>query len=232
MKKSSYEIGCVLITLLALSLGAANKIRLGPPPDAKPHLERVRDATGRVTGEVPGMIVTQGHLPRQAFELLRPNVLEARTYVELASNRSFSVLLVHCGDIKDMGAHSPPACYPGSGLKVVDTRPMPLELNGRVLNGVEYELQPSGHDDRGPLCIWNCMFLPGGTTTYDPVDLRHHARANNLRYYGSGQVQVLVRATENATDRIASYRQAISIYQTAIDQMLSDPRKPSVAATR
>ena len=170
------------------------------------------------------MIVRQGHLPRQAFELLRPNVLEARDYTDLSSSQQFSVLLVHCGDINDMGAHYPPACYPGSGLKVVQTDPMPLTLGDATLHGVEYELSPSRAGDREPIRIWNCMFLPDGSSTYEPSTLRRYARLGNVRYYGSGQIQVLVRASIGPDQRLALYRRALAIYEPAILQMLSDPR--------
>lgn len=231
MKTRRYKFVCVMATLAALSIGAANKIRLGPPPDATPHLARVREAATKATGEVAGMIVKPGHLPRQAFELLRPNVLEARSYTNLANNDTFSVLLVHCGDIADMGAHYPPACYPGSGFTVVSTTPMPLELNGRTLNGVEYELQPSRSDDREGFRIWNCMFLPNGTSTYLPKQLRRAARLDNMRHYGSGQIQVLVRTSLELEQRTAIYHDALRIYEPAIVAMMSDPRGAGAATT-
>lgn len=224
MRTRRYDVLCLVATLAALSVGAANKIRLGPPPDAEPHLARVREAAGQVTGTVPGMIVKPAQVPRQAFDLLRPNVLESRAYTNLATNDAFSVLLVHCGDIADMGGHYPPACYPGSGLKVISTTPMPLDLDGQTLNGVEYELQPSRQDGRESTRIWNCMFLPNGSSTHDPGELRRFALLGNVRYYGAGQIQVLVRASLDPERREAIYDQALRIYAPAIDAMLSDPR--------
>ncbi len=227
MTSRRYDLSCVLITLALLGGAMANKLRLGSPPDAEPHLARVREAAQQVTGEVPNMIVRQGHVPRQAFELLRPNVLDARDYTDLASSVNFSVLLVHCGDIADMGAHYPPACYPGSGLKVTVNGLMPLELSGGVLHGIEYHLEPARDSDREPFCLWNCMFLPDGSSTYLPAELRRYARIGNVRYYGSGQIQVLVRASLDRAQRVAVYEQALSIYRRAIEAMLSDPRRES-----
>lgn len=232
MRKATYEALCLAGTVVALSLGMANRIRIGPPPDASAHLERVRDVARSVTGEVRGMIVRQGQVPRQAFEMLRPNVLEARTYTDLSTNLHYSVLLVHCGDITDMGAHYPPSCYPGAGMKLAEARPMPLELAGVLLNGFEYEFRPMREGDREPIRIWNCMFLPRGTTTHEPTDLRRSARVDDLRYYGAGQIQVLVRATASEADRLACYRQALSQYAPVIAQMLSDPHAPTFADNR
>ncbi len=232
MNKGPRDILCVAVALLALSVGAANKIRIGPPPDVKPHLDQVRLAAAQVGGEVAGMIVKHGQVPRQAFDMLRPNVLETRMYTDLASGLSYSVLLVHCGDISDMGAHYPPACYPGSGLKVTATTPMPLDLRGRSLNGVEYELKPSRIDERAPIRIWNCMFLPGGASTYEPQTLRRYVRRTGLRYYGAGQIQVLVPASLDESQRVTIYEQVLNLYAPAIDVMLSDPQaSPSSRAT-
>lgn len=220
-----YETLCVLATLVALGIGAANKLRLGSPPDAAPFLQQVRTEAAKALGNIPGFVVQRGQLPRQAFELLRPNVLESRAYTEIASGAAFTVLLVHCGDVNDMGAHYPPACYPGSGFKVTQTNPMPLELAGLSLNGVEYHLNPSRFDERSPICIWNCMFLPGGESTYSPNDLRARTRTGNLRYYGSGQIQVLVSSSLSEKQRQEIYQAAIAIYEPAIRAMLSDPRQ-------
>lgn len=221
---SRRDIFCLLATLIVLTGAAVNRYRLGPPPDAQPYMDRVRAIATRVVGETQSMIVRPGTLPRQAFESLRPNVLESREYTDVARGWRFSVLLVHCGDINDMGAHYPPACYPGQGLKVVDTQAMPMDLAGRSLAGVEYTLQPSRIDERQPLCIWNCMFLPGGTTTHEPPVLRMRGRTGNLRYYGAGQIQVLVPANTPQSVRLAIYQEALSIYQPVIEAMLSDPQ--------
>jgi hypothetical protein len=184
----------------------------------------VRHAALKASGEVPGMIVQPGKLPRQAFEMLRPNVLEARQYTSLSTGTTYSVLLVHCGDVNDMGAHYPPQCYPGSGMRVTTSSPMPLAFPDGELKGVEYRLEPSRLDERSPIYLWNCMFLPGGTTTHEPSDLRLRGRTANLRYYGAGQIQVLVSATLSPEQRLAIYREALSIYESPIRVMLTDPR--------
>jgi hypothetical protein len=224
-----YELTCVLAALVVLAAGAANKIRLGAAPDAAPFLLHVREAASRVTGDVPGMSVKRGRLPRQAFEVLHPNVLESRTYTDLADGTTFSVLLVHCGDVNDMGAHYPPACYPASGLTVTDTAPMELAMGELTLSGVEYTLDPSRIDERTPIRVWNCMFLPGGISTYEPATLRKRGRTDNRRYYGAGQIQILVDASIPEARRRAIYKEALAVYEPVLRGMLSDPRKPFAA---
>ena len=232
MRPKARDLLCILATLSILSIGAANRLRIGSPPDAKPHLEQVKAAAMSVLHRpVPGMVVASTALPRQAFDMLNPNVLDSRTFDDLTTGRSFSVLLVHCGDVNDMGAHYPPECYPGSGLRVTNVEPMPLELAGRTLQGVEYTLEPSRLDQRSPIRIWNCMFLPGGTTTHEPLALRLRTRSGSARYYGAGQIQVLVSAALTHEQRIANYREALAIFEPAIEAMLTDPQKAPQAQT-
>jgi hypothetical protein len=50
-----------------------------------------------------------------AQQLLRPNKLLQREYVHDFTGETFSLLIVHCADVRDMMGHYPPKCYPSSG---------------------------------------------------------------------------------------------------------------------
>ena len=68
------------------------------------------------------------------------------------------------------------------------------------------------------------VIAPDGSSTYEPSTFRRYARLGNVRYYGSGQIQVLVRASMDLDQRLALYHRALAIYERAILPMLSDPR--------
>lgn len=76
---------------------------------------RIRGAFEAVPLRLGDWIGEDQPLPPAAVEMLRPNAVLSRDYRRLGDPARLSVSIIHCGDVRDMGSHYPPICYPAHG---------------------------------------------------------------------------------------------------------------------
>lgn len=229
------DVAIIGATVMVLLLGMVQRYRIGPAPDAAPFLQNVqRAAAAVVASETSGaaastLIGAESKLPRAAYDLLSPNVLMSRQYRDIATNHSFGVALVHCGDARDMLAHYPPVCYVGNGFRMLSSAPMPLKLaDGSTAPGVEYEFQFGRIDGPPPVRIWNVILMADDVRVSDMEGMRKQAFSSNARFYGAGQLQIIVSADYSEDERRAIYAQAIALYEPAIRAMLAPTASANV----
>lgn len=82
------------------------------------YLLGVRLAVEDLPMQIDGYFGVDRPVQEAAQELLRPNKLLQREYTHPITQNSFSILIVHCADVRDMMGHYPPVCYPSNGWDV------------------------------------------------------------------------------------------------------------------
>jgi hypothetical protein len=223
---SATDVAVVIATLLVLSLGLVQRYRIGPAPDAVPYMQNVqRAAAGVIAGESASsgsLVSAESKVPRAAYDLLSPNVLMSRQYRDLSTNRSFGTVLVHCGDGRDMFAHYPPVCYVGNGYRLLSSTPMPLAMSdGSILPGIEYQFEFGRVDGPPPMRIWNVILMADDVRVSNMDEMRKRVFTSNARFYGAGQLQLIVSADYSEAERRATYAQALALYEPAVRAMLA-----------
>jgi hypothetical protein len=182
---------------------AARKAEVARAIDEAPYF------IGRWVGEKP----EEGSIPREAQKLLKPNGMLNRRY-SCPGGPWMHVLVVHCGDARDMIGHYPPICYPSTGWMespahansdltlTVQGLPFPVREYGftRYLDG--------GREDS--IRIFNAFILPDGTVTREIDDINRQSERLSVAVQGVAQVQVI-------TSGHVSLQEAI----TAADEILS-----------
>lgn len=89
-----------------------------PTTGGEAYFANVRQAIDALPMQIDGYIgVDRPPLPA-AVQMLRPNRLLQREYVDPLTGYGFTVLVVHCGDVRDMMGHYPPVCYPSNGWTI------------------------------------------------------------------------------------------------------------------
>lgn len=140
---------------------------------------------------------------RAAIELLRPNVILSRRYVDTRerpqSHRQCSVLIVQCKDSRDMVGHYPENCYRNLGEILVDKRKRDWQVAGVPIIGTEYSFE---RFERGPVgvrrvrrCVYNFLVVPGrdGMVIVRDIDgLNAAAEDYQKRYFGAAQFQFVM----------------------------------------
>ena len=130
-----------------------------------------------------------------AIKLLRPNAVLQRRYVDPLTNEYFNLLVVHCGDTRDMLGHYPPVCYPAHGWRMESKEPAQIERSrGKNFQGTGYVFERgSGTNLARMLCV-HFFVIPDRETpcvgTRDRLERVSHFAG--MAQLGAGQVQILV----------------------------------------
>lgn len=133
-------------------------------------------------------------VPEAAVKLLRPNALVGRQYRNLDSGIVMDLVLVHCGDARDMLGHYPPICYPNAGWQKTapDHAAVELQLLGRSFAASHYTFsRPSSSGAQRRIRLFNFFVLADGTLSHDIHDVRARTNSLGATIGGVAQVQLL-----------------------------------------
>jgi hypothetical protein len=115
--KRARIIPTIAAPTLAVALSIAMAIKLGITGGSVPegYMRDVAAAVDNVSYATGGWTGSDTPITPSAVDLLKPNRLLQRRYSNLDGAGWFDLLIVHCGDVRDMIGHFPPICYPANG---------------------------------------------------------------------------------------------------------------------
>ncbi|MEM6457930.1 MAG: exosortase/archaeosortase family protein [Planctomycetota bacterium] len=195
-----------VLTLAVLAGAKSQVIALPSGEAAEPYHALVRDAVEGLPRTFDGWVGRDEDVPEAAVTLLRPNVIVSRSYRHEASGRRFSLLLVHCSDVRDMEGHFPPNCYPAAGWQPRGEAPFAVALPGLEVTGVAYDFAWRAAGGERGMTVMNTIMLPQGTFADGMRELRRLAGNYREHYYGAGQLQLIFDRgwTPEARERLAA----------------------------
>lgn len=227
------RLGRYLIPIVAVMLlvGAGLTISAAPgsPIDQEAYLQSVRDSMERIPYRIGRWVGTDAEPQPAAERLLRPNKILQRRYTDPTSGRTVSLLVVHCGDVRDMLGHYPPICYPAHGWTPAgDAERASLPMDETALPATRYTYRRLSGSSEQRLYILNFFIIPDGNRTIlaNMEELRDASRMTWRRGLGAAQVQLLTswrpspeEEAEIAETFLRSIRPAIrAIAQEAADE--------------
>ena len=166
-----------------------------PDPAAMARQEAVAAAVEAAPYQIGRWLGTDIPVPRAAVELLRPNAILSRRFRRAEGGYSVSLLVVHCMDVRDMGGHYPPVCYPSAGwLSTEDpaSGEATLEVGGRRLPVEMYAFRRiEGGIRESRIRVYNFFVLPDGGVTADIAKLRGRSERLALSAEGVAQIQII-----------------------------------------
>lgn len=220
----------VLISaLLALALIVTMRFVSTAPADtaaAEAYHAQVKEAAAQIPQQVGPWRGVSVEVPEAAVTMLKPNVIVSRRYVNEQTGRSITLLLVQCGDARDMEGHYPPNCYPANGWKIETTEPFELSAAGRRIEGQTYTF---GRQLRGlpeQLTVMNVIMLPSGRFGRGMAEVRRLAGAYRDRFYGAGQLQFVFGGGWGEDERRETARLFLDRLDPVIDAIFP-PIKPA-----
>ncbi|MDB5289199.1 MAG: hypothetical protein JWL69_440 [Phycisphaerales bacterium] len=193
--------------LAAIAADNASHVRA---QDAAPFHARARTAVEAFPYVIGGGTWTgkDEEVPKAAVQLLRPNALVSRSYINQSPDwnagvRWADLLISQCKDSRDMTGHYPPICYPSNGEPEIDKRPFKLFVNGMWINGVEYRFtaRPDAKAGMVRKSVYNFFVVPGKGVVPDISDVREAAANYQRRVFGAAQFQVVMDADLRQEDR-------------------------------
>lgn len=150
----------------------------------------VREAAEEFPVDYDGWMGSEVDVPPSATKLLRPNVLVARRYETPARGGiDATVMVVQCGDIRDMQGHYPPNCYPAHGWQAEGE---PDKVAFGDLQAVRYRFVQRVENSERRIVVFNVFILPSGESTTSMRRVRDASSDYRVRPYGAAQVQVVL----------------------------------------
>ncbi len=203
-----------VVTLALLSMALPNRTAAIVSSDARRNeiaraFEDVPYFIGRWVGENP----EKGNIPREAQKLLKPNAILNRRYLS-PGGPWMHVLVVHCGDARDMIGHYPPICYPSAGWTEMPAHAnsdRTITVMGRPFPVREYGFKGYLEGGREEVIrIFNAFILPDGTVTRDIDDINRQSERLSVAVQGVAQVQVITSGRVSADEAINSAEEVLS----------------------
>jgi hypothetical protein len=198
--------------------------------DAAPFHRRIRELTGLIPTTIGNWKGEDIAVPQEAIKMLRPNALLQRRYVDQSdptldpSRRRFvDLLLVQCGDARDMGAHYPPVCYPNQGfIQDSVSRAIVWEVTpNHPILGTEYHFTRTKGDGQEVLYVIDLLILPNGIFASNIQEVRKAASDYLRQYYGAAQIQIVFNAKYSPAERDQVFRELMAVNLPMIDTLSS-----------
>jgi hypothetical protein len=188
------------------------------PSEAAPHLQRCASAIAAF----PYVIDTPNgswtgkdtEMPTPAIQLLRPNAILSREYINQQRKLVVEFLIVNCSDARDLQGHYPPNCYPAQGeSELMDERRFRIwHLPHMDVGGMEYHFAAKSPTDNGQV-VYNFFVMPlvpaltvshkelDGVICPDISSVYTSGEDYQRRYYGAAEFQLVTDPQMKSQDR-------------------------------
>ncbi len=215
----------VLAALLLLGMGLGN-LSFPAPEDAEAYHEQVRairDAAPLDFGPWEGRTID---LPASAVQLLKPNAILSRSFVDSTARRRAEFMVVQCKDARDLSGHWPPNCYKTSGYTLTAQFARTWTVGGVTFPGVEYHFELETAYQRDRIVVANFMILPEIGYVPDMHSVREAGADYRRRYFGAAQVQVVTDAAYTDEMRDEMFKEVLAPHLPLIQKIVDPDADP------
>tara|TARA_A100001391_G_C5059014_1_gene275527 strand:+ start:1125 stop:1817 length:693 start_codon:yes stop_codon:yes gene_type:complete len=188
-----------VLTRLAIPFALIAMLVMGFSRNTPENSERVdgyHERIAQILNEIPiefdGWVGQQVPLPQSAIQLLDPNALVARHFINQEKGVSATLLVVQCRDARDMAGHYPPQCYPASGWLKSKENPVSLYTLNDGPEVRVYGFERVAGQMEAQVTIYSLFALPTGELTWSMDDVRRLSADYRYRQFGAAQVQILI----------------------------------------
>ncbi len=204
---STFVIAAGLLVAMIVSGGLGVKAA----GSSEAYLAAVADGIGAIPYRIGRWIGADVEAQAPAVRLLKPNKLLQRRFMSDSGEEGFSLLVVHCSDVRDMQGHYPPMCYPASGWTLDATTPADFAMGAISTPCRIYSLSRLRDGAEQQMTILNFFVVPSQTESLAPDMGALNRAAASLTRSGLGAAQVqLIMAGDVAPDRILKLMEEIA----------------------
>ena len=190
-------------------------------PGTEAYFERVAQTIGDVPLQSGAWLGLDIPVIPAAQELLQPNKVPQRRYTNADTGESFEMLIVHCGDVRDMLGHFPPVCYPANGWTLENKASVSVPIGGETTGATRYAFSREADFVTDEIRIVNLFALPASTGESFVPDYAKVVRAGRSRQsarLGSAQVQIILPASAEPARR----EEMVSVAMRLVEPVLRD----------
>lgn len=217
-----------LVCLALLGAAWGERERRLKPSDVAEYHQRARLAVEGVRYRLGVWSGSDVEVPAAAQKLLRPNALLSRVYVDHSVGRAaveVSLLIIQCGDPRDMQGHYPPNCYPAHGATLTEARPLELAAGGTRLRCTEYRFRSpagaGGASGGAGTVVLNSLIIPGHGSTPEMKGVYAAAQDYQMRLFGAAQVQIVIPDVVSVDRREQIYRELLGGCEPTLRELMN-----------
>jgi len=196
LKRNAHGLGrfapyaCVALLGVLLATGGLNA---PTPKGAEEYYARVRKVVDTIPYKIGPAVGTDVEPTKAAIQLLSPNKLFQRRYIDPTTMWGASLLIVHCRDLRDMTGHYPPVCYPAHGWTSASAERVPIKLDGEDAEAMAYRFTRTEDLSERRMTVVDFFIIPedGGTIFADMSAMDRAARRSAVGGLGVAQVQIV-----------------------------------------
>jgi hypothetical protein len=208
----------VLCAGLLVALLFVGGISARRPLGTDDYRARVRAALEAIPFKIGPAVGTEVEPIPAAVKLLSPNKILERRYVDPTNGEYFSLLIIHCGDVRDMIGHYPPVCYPAHGWKLLGSQPREIEISGEHAVAVRYDFTYQEDLFERRMSVLNFFVIPEGhASLFSEMDAVEKAsRSSDVGGLGVAQVQIVMSQDSDPQWREMVVRETLQSIAPAI----------------
>jgi EpsI family protein len=184
-----------------VAVWAVHGIGSGPAPDTTAYFAQVAETIDTIPYKIGDWVGTDVEVQPAAIDLLKPNKLLQRRYRNTETGAVTQVLIVHCGDTRDMLGHFPPVCYPAHGWVQLAAQPDQVRITQTDTPATTYRFKRSLGEIETEMVVTNFFVLPGTVQLTAPDMNALNAAAQSLAASAQGSAQVQIVTDPALTDK-------------------------------
>lgn len=199
--------------------------RSGPPnAHTAAYFAEVASEVESIPYKIGRWVGTDVEVQPSAVRLLKPNKLLQRRYVNPETGASVQLLIVHCGDTRDMLGHFPPVCYPAHGWVQQRTTPTEIRVIGTPSPATEYRFKRTLGEAETDMVVSNFFVLPGSIqrTAPDIGALNAASQSLAMSTLGAAQVQIVTPPGLSEKERAEIVDEFVAALEPVIHAITQD----------
>ncbi len=222
---SSISIYRLIAAVMLAGMGVHRLATLRTHHGSEQYQARVREAAAAVPRQIGGWVGQDMPVGERSQNLLKPNVILSRNYLNVENGASAGLLLVHCSDSHHMAGHWPMRCYPAQGWKLTSDRPRDWTVGRLTLTGTEYQFAMDVPGRTRSISVINCLLLPGGRIVRDMQGMARAIAGGGGQATPAGQIQIFFEGDVPREKRDEAARTLIEGYMGVIEAILAPAEK-------
>ena len=191
----------VALVLLAAML-VTGGVNVYAPANADRYFANVAERIRQTPYQIGAWNGIDEPMTEPARELLKPNELLQRRYRNRDTGESFTLLMIHCKNTRDMEGHYPPVCYPRHGWAMRGTNPLVLSVDDQEIPANRYGFDKPSRQTVG-MDVLGFFVLPSDEQPYTAgmEALTRASRARSAAGMGAAQIQIITERSMPQTQR-------------------------------
>lgn len=188
---------------LLVALMATGGVEAITTEQTEAYHAQVRELVDEIPYRIGDWVGTDVEAPPAAVKLLKPNALLQRRFVDPGTGRSFSLLVVHSGDVGDMEGHWPPICYPAHGWVLESEKETAIQVGAVRIPAREYYFRRVVDGFEQTMNVIGFFVVPNGSAEIvsSYAALKGAARRRSLAGLGAAQIQLVGGGDLSASER-------------------------------